>query len=136
MTLGHVQLPPCCTVNPNDVVCPAESAPLPLGFMVITFPEESHDGDPFHVAMIFCGLRTVTVDCQPLMLPFARMVTVPLKRSFHFWPSEYVAVQLPPPVGGGVVVVGVGVGLEVGFEVGLDVGMGVPPAFSWLSTLV
>ena len=52
--------------------------------MVITLPEESHVGDPFHVAMICCGLRTVTVDCQPLMLVFARMVTVPLKRSFHF----------------------------------------------------
>lgn len=132
MTLGHVQLPPCWTVKPNDVVWPAESAPLPLGRIVMTLPEESHVGDPFHVAMIRCGLRTVTVDCQLLMFELARMVTVPLKRSPHFCPSEYVAVQLPPPVGGGVVGGGV-----VGFGVvGFGVGVVVPPAFSWLSTLV
>src|SRR4051812_5526762 len=71
------------------------------------------------------------------MLVFALMVTVPLKRSFHFSPSEYVAVQLGL-LEGGVEVVGVGV--DVGLDVGLDeVGSGevvVPPAFSALSTLV
>jgi len=109
-----------------------------IGYYQRAFHLCERAGDPggavrcaFHVAMIFCGLRTVTVDCQPLMLPFARMVTVPLKRSFHFWPSEYVAVQLPPPVGGGVVVVGVGFG-----DVGFSVGVVVPPALSWFRTLV
>ena len=55
VTLGHVQLPPCWTVNPKDVVWPAASAPLPLGRIVMTLPEESHVGVPFQVAMIRCG---------------------------------------------------------------------------------
>jgi ABC-2 type transport system permease protein len=62
-------------------------AVLPLGFIVMTLAEDQV-AVPFHVAMMRCGLRTVTVDVQLLMFVFARMVTVPLKRSFHFWPSE------------------------------------------------
>ncbi len=88
VTDGHVQLPLCATVKPNVVVWPADSVPLPLGRIVMTLPEPSQVGDPLHVAVIFCGERTVTVDCQLLMFVLARMVTVPLNRSFHFWPSE------------------------------------------------
>lgn len=90
VTAGHVQVPLCWTVNPNDVVAPGASVPFPLGFIVMTFPDESQVGVPFQVAMIFCGGVTVTVDVQLVMveLPVFLMVTVPLNLSLHFWPSE------------------------------------------------
>ncbi len=91
----------------------------------------AHVAEPFHVARIRCGYWTTTFDVHPLIAdePVFVMVTVPLKRSLHFWPSEYVAEQLEPL--GGVV------GSVVGGVVGSVVG--VPPpltVLSWLRTEV
>ena len=93
-TVGQFQFPLCWTVKPNVL-------PLPLGRAVITLPLESHEALVFQVAMIFWGELTVTVTVQ---LSVPETVTLPLKRSFHFSPSEYVAVQ-PPGFWPGVVVV-------------------------------
>src|SRR5690606_24064189 len=82
------------------------------------------------VAVMTCGLLSWTVEDQPLTAVVARMVTVPLKRSFHFCPSEYVAVQAPEPPGGGVVGGGV-----VG-SVGSPGSAGEPPPLRRLRTEV
>jgi hypothetical protein len=58
--------------------------PAPLGRAVITMPLLSQLTAAFQVAMIRCGLRTVTVTVQAFV-PLT--VTWPLNRSFHFWPS-------------------------------------------------
>jgi hypothetical protein len=77
VSAGQAQLPPCCTVKPNEL-------PLPLGRAVITLPLESQVAVVFQVAMTRWGDDTVTVTIQ-LLVPLT--VTWPLKRSFHFWPS-------------------------------------------------
>jgi hypothetical protein len=81
---GAAELPFFITVKPKLVDAPAARLPLPLGCMVMTLPLLSQVGEPFQVAMVFCGGVTVTVVDQLLIgeLP-AVMVTLPLKRSLH-----------------------------------------------------
>lgn len=52
---GAAELPFFITVKPKRVDVPAARLPLPLGRMVMTLPLLSQLGEPFQVAMVFCG---------------------------------------------------------------------------------